>query len=70
LLQQRVGTLENRLNDIEEAFGAHLERLDRRTMRNELAVDRILAHLGVAAPTDEEVDAALEDQDTKENAPL
>lgn len=60
-LQQRLQAVEARLAEIEGGYGQTLYRLHRRAVRTDLAMDRILGHLGLAAPTDDEVDAALDE---------
>lgn len=60
-LQQRLQAVEARLAEIEGGYGQTLYRPHRRAVHTDLAMGRILGHLGLAAPTDEEVDAALDD---------
>lgn len=61
-LEQRILALEARLADIEGGYGQTLYRLHRRAVHTDLALGRVLTHLGVAAPTDAEVDAVLDDE--------
>jgi hypothetical protein len=61
-LQQRLQAVEARLAEIEGGYGGQtLYRLHRRAVHTDLAVGTILGHLGLAAPTDDEVDAALDE---------
>jgi hypothetical protein len=60
LLRDRLGVLERRVIEIETAFGESLYRMERRTIRLDIAVTRILGHLGIPEVADAEVDAAFE----------
>lgn len=60
-LQQRLQAVEARLAEIEGGYRQTLYRLHRRAVHTDLAVGTILGHLGLAAPTDDEVDAALDE---------
>ena len=43
----------------EGAYGRTLGRLHRYAVRTDLALAKVLAHLGVAAATESEIDAAI-----------
>ena len=62
VLQQRLTAVEGRLSEIDNAFGETLYRLERRTIRQELATDTLLHHLGLPQPTEEQVDPRIEEQ--------
>lgn len=60
-LELRVLALEARLADLERQDGETLYQLRRARVRTDLGIRRVLAHLGIAAMSDEEVDAALDE---------
>lgn len=60
-LQQRVTALESRLADIEGGYGQTLYRLERRAVRAELDLGKILSHLGATPTTEEEIDQRLDE---------
>lgn len=61
-LEHRVAAVEERLNDVEGGFGETICKLHRRTVRNELGITRLLDHFDLARPTEDEVDAKLDDE--------
>lgn len=62
-LERRIAALEARLADVEGGYGETIYQLHRRAIRTELGVSKLLAHFDLPAPTDGEVDQALEDQE-------
>jgi hypothetical protein len=60
-LLRRLEAVEARLTDIEGGYSQTMYRLHRRAVRTDLAVGRILAHLGVDAPTEDEIDAVMDE---------
>lgn len=60
-LVRRIEALEARLADVEGGYGQTLYRLHRHAVRTDMAVGRVLEHLGIAMPTDDEVDAAIDE---------
>ena len=61
VLQQRLTAVESRLAEIEGGYGATLYKLHRHAVKTDLALDRILAQLQLPIPTDDEIDAALDE---------
>ena len=53
--------LEARLADLEGGYGETLYQLHRESVRNKLGMTRMLAHLGLGAVSDDEVDAELDE---------
>lgn len=60
-LARRVAALESRLNDLEGAYERSFYRLERRTVRVELDLGKVLTHLGVTPSTEEEIDARIDE---------
>lgn len=60
-LLRRIEALEARLADVEGGYSQTLYRLHRHAVRTDLAMGRVLEHLGIAAPTDDEVDDAMDE---------
>lgn len=58
---ERLTAVEARIADIESGYGQTIYRLERRTVRTELGVARILQHLGLAPVDDEHVDQVLDE---------
>lgn len=61
-IEQRVRALESRVADVEGGYGQTLYDLQRRTTGLEITLGRMAAAMGVAAASQDEIDAAL-DQD-------
>lgn len=59
-LTRRIEALEARLAEIEGGYGATLYQLHRRAVRTDLSLGKMLDHLGLTPPTDDEVDAVLD----------
>jgi hypothetical protein len=59
--ERRIQALEARLADIEGGYGETLYKLHRGSVRTHLEIARIMAHLGIANVSDEDVDAALDE---------
>ena len=49
-LEQRVRALEARLADVEGGYGQTIYKLHRHAIRTDLALGRMLDHMGIAAP--------------------
>lgn len=60
-LTRRIEALEARLADVEGGYGQTLYKLHRHAVRTDIAVTRMLTHLGITAPTDEEIDAVIDE---------
>jgi hypothetical protein len=60
-LTRRIEALEARLADVEGGYGRTLYQLHRHAVRTDLAMGRMLNHLGLTAPTDAEVDAVIDE---------
>lgn len=58
---ERLTAVEARIADIENGYGQTIYRLERRTVRTELGVARILQHLGLEEVGDEQVDHVLDE---------
>lgn len=61
-LERRILALEARLADVEGGYGDTLYKLHRATVRGELRMVRVLAHLGIEDVSDDDVDSALDEQ--------
>ena len=61
-MEARLRAVEARLAEIEGGYGESLYQLHRRAVRTDLRLARVLDHLGVGDVTDDEVDAALDEQ--------
>lgn len=61
-IERRVSALEARVADIENSYGETLYELQRRTIRTDLNIQKILAHLAVSPATEADVDAELDQQ--------
>lgn len=61
-LERRITAREARLPDVEGGYGESTYRLHRNSVELKLSVGRIMGHLGVAAPTSDEVDAAMDEE--------
>lgn len=61
-LLARIVALEARLADVEGPYADSLYRLRRATIKADLRMERVLAHLGVEDVADEEVDAVLDEE--------
>ena len=61
-LEARLRAVEARIAEIEGGYGETLYQLNRRATRTDLRLARMLDHLGVVDVTDDEVDAALDEQ--------
>ena len=59
-LEQRLRAVEARLAEVEGGYGDTLYELQRASVRNELRLGRVLAHLSIDDVSDEDVDAALD----------
>ena len=60
ILEQRIALLEDRLNELEGAFGHSIHQLNRDMVRASIVLARIADHLGVSATvTDVDFDAVL-----------
>lgn len=62
-LERRIAALEARLADVEGGYGETLYRLHRRSVRTDLRLSKVLAHLDLPDVTEEEVDEAIEQED-------
>jgi hypothetical protein len=61
-LQRRIAALEARLADIEGGYGDTLYRLHRASVKSDLRLGRILDHLKIEDVSDDEVDAAIDQE--------
>jgi hypothetical protein len=61
-LERRIAALEARLADIEGGYGDTLYRLDRASVKSDLRMGRILDHLKITDVSDDEVDAAIDQE--------
>ena len=61
-LERRIAALEARLADIEGGYGDTLYRLHRSSVKADLRMGRILDHLKIADVSDDEVDAAIDQE--------
>jgi hypothetical protein len=68
-LTRRVEALEARLTDLDGGSGRTLHLLHRDMVRIELSLDKVADHLGLTAPTDDEVDAMLHGRASVRPAP-
>jgi len=59
-LERRILALEARLAEIEGGYGETLYQLHRHAVGTNLTLGRVAEHLSVTPATDEEIDAALE----------
>lgn len=53
--------LRHGLSDVEGGYGQTIYKLHRHAVRTDLALGRILDHMGIPAPTEEEVDSTLDE---------
>lgn len=60
-LAQRLSAVETRLSEIENGYGATMYRMERRMVRTELMVERIISHLGLTPVSAAEVDGILDE---------
>jgi hypothetical protein len=61
-LERRILALEARLADLEGGYGETLYKLHRASVKSDLRMGRVLAHLNIADVSDEEIDAALDEE--------
>jgi len=61
-LERRIAALEARLADVEGGYGDTLYKLHRHAVGTDLTIGRIAQQLGVSPATDDEIDAALEEE--------
>lgn len=61
-LERRIQALEARLSEVEGGYGDSIYKLHRHSDEVKLNVNKVLGHLGVAAATAAEVDAAIDDE--------
>lgn len=61
-LERRTAALEARLADVEGGYGDTLYKLHRHAVGTDLTLGRIAQHLGVTPADDDEIDAALEQE--------
>lgn len=61
-LERRILALEARLAEVEGGYGDTLYKLHRDSVGNRLGMHRILDHLQLARVTEEEIDAALDQE--------
>lgn len=61
-LERRILALEARLAEVEGGYGDTLYKLHRASVKTDLGVTRLLQHLDLNAITDDEIDAALDDE--------
>lgn len=61
-LERRIAALEARLADIEGGYGETLYRLHRHAVGTNLTLGKVAHELGVTPATDDEIDAALEQE--------
>lgn len=61
-LERRLAALEARLADIEGGYGESLYTLRREAIRSRIETGSILSHLGLARATDDQIDAAMDDE--------
>lgn len=61
-LERRILALEARLADVEGGYGESIYRMHRAVVKNDLRMTRLLDHLKVADVTEDESDAALDEQ--------
>jgi hypothetical protein len=61
-LERRIAALEARLADIEGGYGATLYRSHRASVKSDLRMGKILDHLKIADVSDDEVDAAIDQE--------
>ncbi|HVV22460.1 MAG TPA: hypothetical protein VHF06_23705 [Pseudonocardiaceae bacterium] len=50
------------IQTLEGGFGETLYRLHRRSVKTDLRMERVLTHLGITDMSDDEVEAALDEQ--------
>jgi hypothetical protein len=60
--EARLRAVEARLAEIEGGYGESIYPLHRGTVQANLGISRVLQHLGLPQVTDDEVDAALDEQ--------
>jgi len=61
-LERRILALEARLADVEGGYGESIYRMHRAIVKNDLRIARVLEHLKVADVTEDDIDAALDEQ--------
>jgi hypothetical protein len=61
-LERRIAALEARLSDIEGGYGDTLYRLHRASVKSDLRMGKILDHLKITDVSDDEVDAAIDQE--------
>jgi hypothetical protein len=61
-LERRILALEARLADVEGGYGETLYQLRRTSIKNDLRMNRLLAHLSIPDVTETEIDETLDEQ--------
>jgi hypothetical protein len=61
-LERRILALEARLAEVEGGYGDTLYKLHRASVKTDLGVTKILRHLELEVVSNEEIDAALDDE--------
>jgi hypothetical protein len=61
-LERRILALEARIADLEGGYGETLYKLHRASVKSDLRMGRVLAHLSIADVSDDEIDAALDEE--------
>lgn len=64
-LERRIAALEARLAAVEGGYGETLYSLRRSAVRNDLRMGRVLGQLRIEDVTDDEIDQAIDDEDTR-----
>jgi hypothetical protein len=59
-LERRIIALEARLAEVEGGYGETMYKLHRHAVRTDLSLGKILDHLSLASPTDDEIDTAMD----------
>lgn len=61
-LERRILALEARLAEVEGGYGDTLYKLHRASVKADLRMAKVLDHLSIADVSDDDVDAALDDE--------
>ncbi|MGH3852249.1 MAG: hypothetical protein ACRDR6_01870 [Pseudonocardiaceae bacterium] len=61
-LEQRIRALEARLADVEGGYGDTLYRLQREAIGTRITLSRMAAQAGLRVASEEEIDAALDEE--------
>jgi len=61
-LERRILALEARLAELEGGYGETLYQLHRSSIRTDLRLTKVLGHLGIVDVTDDEIDAAMDQE--------